>query len=162
MLKVTVWWTEPHHPAILSSPKWTLSSHRLHLEILSMKITNRTDKGQPVISLQQVHKTHVDWNSPQPDSPSSPYKLHIWVYQVQLWITLCSNIGFVMANPWLAQKSSSKAPLRSFRWDRAFLPITQVSPTLSPSRTIESPDGVFPGPYSETPRRPSFPALGEM
>ena len=31
-------------------------------------------------------------------------------YQVHLWATLCSNMVFVMASPWLAQKSNNKAP----------------------------------------------------
>lgn len=54
MLEVTVSWNQPNHiiykerDAILRSPSWKLSSPQLHLEILSMKITNTiADKGKP-------------------------------------------------------------------------------------------------------------------
>ena len=61
--------------AILRSPNRTLSSPRLHLEILSMKITNRIgDKGQP-------------WQSPTPTENEFDFlsrmrtQLSLWFYK---------------------------------------------------------------------------------
>lgn len=55
----------------------------------------------------------------QPQSQSSTKGVLVRSY---LWITVCVNMVFVMANSWLAQRSNTKAPFR-FRSGRPLFPI---------------------------------------
>lgn len=95
---------------------------------------------------------------PEPELPWGQVLLH--VHQVHLWTLLCSNMVFIMVNPWLAQKSNNKAHL-GIRSDGLFFPITplQVTPHHPRGRNY----GVSRlNPFQDTPRDSKMARYSEL